>query len=133
MVICLWRRRLAWRLRANFWRKNILTKFSRLMKNSFMKISEPTFRHDGVMRLLSGFLLSRMPFMNTKITMKKKIFLIFKYKIKSPRRGFLKSYKNPQKNRPKAILFLIWLRRYESNVRPQGYEPCELPLLYSAA
>lgn len=27
---------------------------------------------------------------------------------------------------------LEWLRRYESNIRPQGYEPCELPLLYSA-
>ena len=26
-----------------------------------------------------------------------------------------------------------WLRRYESNIRPQGYEPCELPLLYSAS
>ncbi len=29
-------------------------------------------------------------------------------------------------------VILKWLRRYESNVRPQGYEPCELPLLYSA-
>ena len=27
---------------------------------------------------------------------------------------------------------ILWLRRYESNIRPQGYEPCELPLLYSA-
>ena len=28
--------------------------------------------------------------------------------------------------------FIVWLRRCESNTRPQGYEPCELPLLYSA-
>ena len=27
---------------------------------------------------------------------------------------------------------LFWLRRMESNQRPSGYEPDELPLLYSA-
>lgn len=26
----------------------------------------------------------------------------------------------------------IWLQRLESNQLPQGYEPCELPVLYSA-
>lgn len=25
-----------------------------------------------------------------------------------------------------------WLQKLDSNQRPQGYEPCELPLLYSA-
>ena len=31
-----------------------------------------------------------------------------------------------------GIFYYLWLRRCESNTRPQGYEPCELPLLYSA-
>lgn len=38
-----------------------------------------------------------------------------------------------QNKNPTNVGLLFWLRGQDSNLRPHGYEPCELPLLHPAS